>query len=183
MRELRLAQDGRIVPGAAQFALVDDDVYEWAVKSRWLVMVAGTEAARVYYAFRWPRRGEMVDCDRVLLHREIMNAPRGVNVDHRNSDGLDDRRENLRLCSQSQNNMNRRKLRGTSRYKGVSWSRANKKWQTHIKINRKSMALGHFADETDAARAYDAAAIRLFGDFARLNFPPPGQPSALMESA
>lgn len=108
---------------------------------------------------------------KVSLHRFIMGTPKGVQIDHRNGDGLDCRKENLRPATQTQNNGNRKKgKRGTSSYKGVRL-RSYGRWQAKIKCNGVQRSLGHFSDEESAARAYDAAAVEVFGEFARLNFP------------
>ncbi len=107
-----------------------------------------------------------------LLHRFILNAPPGVEVDHINGDGLDNRRANLRLATTSQNQANRRKgLGGLSRFKGVRWNKVRAKWYAEIVVNRRKAYLGLFIIEEDAARAYDRGAISAFGEYARLNFP------------
>jgi HNH endonuclease len=111
----------------------------------------------------------------VALHRLIMNAPDGVQVDHIRHNYCDNRKSHLRLGTQLQNNANRRKLPGkSSRYKGVSRYKTCE-WQASIKINRKSRYLGHCPDtpegEIDCARLYDCAARELHGEFALLNFP------------
>jgi len=112
---------------------------------------------------------------RVWMHHLILNvAPRGQGrsaVDHRNGDGLDNRRVNLRRANNSQNSANRRPWRGRSRFKGVSWSAAVKAWQAHVMVNRRSRFLGCYEVEEDAARAYDLAAHDAFGEYAHLNFP------------
>lgn len=110
----------------------------------------------------------------VLMHRLLMNAEQGDDVDHRDSNGLNNVRSNLRVCTRQQNMMNRRKLKiGSSRYKGVCLSKPGRTrpWLASIKINRKSKNLGWHATEEDAARAYDKSAKELFGEFAHLNFP------------
>lgn len=108
----------------------------------------------------------------VKMHRLIMNAPDGVHVDHINGDGLDNRRENLRLVTPQLNQANSRKrMKGTSRFKGVCWSAASKKWRASIVINNRQIYLGLFADELDAAKAYDKKALELFGEHAHLNLP------------
>jgi hypothetical protein len=92
-------------------------------------------------------------------------------VDHINGDTLDNRRANLRVCTKSENNRNRRKLHPTtSRFKGVY--KNTKPWIALIECNGKQFVLGRFASEEEAALAYDKAAKEHFGSFARLNFPP-----------
>ena len=108
---------------------------------------------------------------RVLLHRFVMDAPAGTQVGHRNGDGLDCTRDNLRLCTHGQNIHNQKPRAGTSRFKGVS-RKTPTRWVAQIMANRKWKYLGLFATEEEAARAYDAAAVELHGEFARLNFPP-----------
>lgn len=102
------------------------------------------------------------------LHRLIMCAPRGTQVDHINGDKLDNRRENLRLCPGVENHFNRPKVFGTKhgheKYKGI-YRRNNGKWEARI----NKQYLGTFGCAEDAARAYNAAALSRFGEFARLN--------------
>lgn len=106
-----------------------------------------------------------------LLHRAILDLPKSEIVDHWNGNGLDCRRKNLRVCLQKQNARNRRSHRGsTSRHLGVSWRTSESKWVAQIMVDGKKISLGRFTSEVDAASAYDAAAVRLFGDFARPNF-------------
>lgn len=98
---------------------------------------------------------------------------RRIMVDHRNHDGLDNRRANLRVGTQADNNANQRKRSRptSSRYKGVYWSNTYGVWIAEIKgpVGRKH--LGRFEDETEAAKVYDDAALELFGEFAHLNSP------------
>jgi hypothetical protein len=90
-------------------------------------------------------------------------------IDHRNRDGLDNRRENLRPATQSQNMANSRSRPGSSLFKGVSWIRRDRRWYASIMFNYRSISLGNYVSEIEAAKAYNAAAIRLFGEYARLN--------------
>lgn len=93
-------------------------------------------------------------------------------VDHRNGDGLDCRRSNLRPATRFENGRNLRvPLTNTSGFKGVSWDRSRGKWVAQIKVNQRRHYLGSFDAAESAAHAYDAAAIRYFGPFAALNFP------------
>jgi hypothetical protein len=113
------------------------------------------------------------DTTRILsLHCEIMNPPKGLVVDHRNRNGLDDRRENLRLATHSQNRCNRfvDKTGCSSQYRGVCWHKQRKCWRAHLQYEGKWVWLGRFDSEIDAAKAYDEAAKKYHGEFARLNF-------------
>jgi hypothetical protein len=108
----------------------------------------------------------------VSLHREIMGNPKGLVVDHRNCVGLDNRRDNLRTATQSQNTCNcRKRANTTSRFMGVYFNKAKGLWASSIKSHGKRIWLGYFKSEVEAARAYDRAAIKYHGEFARLNFP------------
>jgi hypothetical protein len=111
---------------------------------------------------------------RVILARMLQRElSKGEDVDHINNNGLDNRRENLRLASPRQNGFNKRISRhNTSGYKGVSWEKAKNKWQAYIKPNRKMISLGRFDSIVDAARAYNVAAREHFGEFAYQNVIP-----------
>lgn len=106
----------------------------------------------------------------VQMHQLIMNTielPTSVYVDHENGDKLDNRKCNLRICTNSQNQANRHILQGTySSYRGVTWHKGVGKWQAQIKVNQKSIYLGVFSTEIEAAQAYVAAAKQYFGKFA-----------------
>lgn len=111
---------------------------------------------------------------RVKLHRVILGLEDNdqILVDHKNRNGLDCRRNNLRLCNNSQNMQNSIPLKGcSSKYKGVSYRKDLKKYTSMICLNGKLMFLGTFIDEIEAAKAYDREALELFGEFARTNFP------------
>jgi len=121
----------------------------------------------VYAASRQMLAGEV---KRIRMHRLIMNAPEGMHVDHINGDGLDNRRENLRVVTAQENQFNSRKrVAGYSLFKGVSWSAAAKKWKAYICPNKKQIHIGLFDSEIAAAQAYDAKAKELFGEYAKLN--------------
>lgn len=108
----------------------------------------------------------------VYLHRALLGVAGGHHVDHIDGDTLNNRRSNLRACTVQQNLWNRKpKSKGTSKFKGVSWSASGRKWRVSIRIRSKSVSLGRFNDEIEAALAYDRAAAKHFGEFAWLNFP------------
>lgn len=123
-----------------------------------------------------PARREGTASRRVIfLVNEIMPPKQGMVVDHINGNPWDNRRENLRYCTNAQNSRNRRKVGGASRFKGVRKHRNS--FQAQITFQRRHIHLG--SNETDAALAYDEAARNLFGQFAALNFPNLGEQSAL----
>ena len=106
-----------------------------------------------------------------LLHRFLMDCPSDLVVDHINHNPLDNRKSNLRICSQKQNLMNQSKPQRntTSFYKGVSWNRCAKKWHAQIRINKKSKHIGLYDNELEASIAYDRAALLYFGVYAYIN--------------
>jgi hypothetical protein len=114
----------------------------------------------------------------IFLHQAVWEMhngpiPAGMEIDHINGNGLDNRLRNLRLATRSQNMYNRRKLTTTSsKFKGVSYAKREGRWVAYIRQNRSRIHLGYFETELDAALAYDEKARELFGEFASLNFPP-----------
>lgn len=105
----------------------------------------------------------------VKMHRMILNAPKGIQVDHENLDGLDNRKSNLRLATQSQNMMNRKVQKNNkSGYKGVNFRGFT--YRARIQVEGKLIRLGNFKTAVEAARAYDTKAKESFGEFANLNF-------------
>ena len=106
----------------------------------------------------------------VYLHREIMKAPKGRIVDHKNCDSLDNRRANLRIATHAQNSSNKRKTKSktTSRFIGVSYEKSQNRWAVKIKHKGKSYWVGGFKNEIEAAKARDNAAKKYHGEFARL---------------
>ena len=106
------------------------------------------------------------------LHRLLMNPPKGMVIDHINHNGLDNRRENLRICTHAENMRNSRKGKdNTSGYKGVCWAKRDKKWRAQIRKDNKNIHIGYYNTLEEAARAYDAKAKELHGKYAQLNFP------------
>jgi hypothetical protein len=142
-----------------RFAIVDDEDAARVMDFTWHYMNNG-------YAGTTYDQGR-----KIYLHRFVMGAKRGEQVDHINMNKLDCRKENLRICSNQQNNANKTKqINNTSGYKGVTWDKVNKKWSAAIMVNKRSKKLGRFTNKEDAAREYDKAAKMYFGEFARTNF-------------
>jgi hypothetical protein len=150
------------------FAKVDDEDYEELMKYSWYASYASRIGG--FYANRGKKIGGRSFS--IAMHRQIMSAPEGMDVDHINHDTLDNRRSNLRLCLRGENNGNSRK-RGkfSSRYKGVSRKKTERLWRASIQQGPRNVHLGRFESEEEAARVYDAAALEYFGEFALLNFP------------
>lgn len=149
-----------------QVAMVDDECYERLSAMTW----SASPSRGTYYARHTARINQRNVT--VRMHRLILNAPENMQVDHINGNGLDNRRCNLRLCTQAENMRNKRKRsKNKSGFKGVCWHRKIKKWQAAILGNGERRYLGYFVDPADAARAYDKAATELHGAFALLNFP------------
>jgi hypothetical protein len=148
----------RIPLGDNQYALVNAADYEWL--SRWAWRLDGG------YAVRWEKD------KRIYMHREIMQPPQEMVVDHIDRNRLDNCQANLRVCTRNENTYNRRKRSGSySQFKGVGYRKNRGKWFAEIRFEDQPIWLGFFTDEVEAARAYDRKAVELFGEFARLNFP------------
>lgn len=154
-------------------ALVDADDLPRVLTLRWY----GRRNAGRTATYGFAKRGTKT----IYLHRFILDAPVGVQVDHVNMDGLDNRRANLRLATAGQNHSNRVKRPGTSPFKGVWWSPYRNRWEAGITADGRRFKLGRFANELEAARAYDDAARLMHGAFARVNFPQQGEWSALRD--
>ena len=121
-----------------------------------------------YYAVKSVYIGNQKSIN-VLMHRTIINAPKGVIVDHKNGDGLDNRRCNLRLCTTAENIRNAGSRGGSSKYKGVWYDKKRSLWRARIKVSYKEVYLGRFSTELEAAQAYDEAALMHHKEFAKLN--------------
>lgn len=138
------------------YALVDDEDFEWLNQWKWHISNE--------YATRQEKRKN------ILLHRIILNTPQGMYTDHINGNGLDNRRNNLRVCTRSENQMNRKlQKNNTSGYKGISWNKRKERWAVRIYLNSEGFFLGYFNNKIKAATAYNQKAKELFGEFARLN--------------
>ncbi len=167
MKKIELSQ--------GKFTTVDDGDYEWLNQWKWHYQSNRRKYCKeedseieTGYAVRNQRikGGRQIT---IFMHKLILDTPKGMDSDHKNGDGLDNRRSNLRICTRSQNNMNQIKTKGSSRFKGVSWNKQKERWSSQIQKNGKSSYLGIFDDEEEAALTYNNAAQEMFGEFARLN--------------
>lgn len=140
------------------------DVADWPLVADFKWKAYHHPKSTIYYAQAKLQRS------RVDMHRLLLGRPAGREIDHVNGDGLDNRRANLRICTTSQNQLNRGKsMRNTSGFKGVS--RHGCSWRACVMVDGKKYELGCFSTAEQAAYAYDALARELHGEFARLNFP------------
>jgi len=146
-------------------ALVDDEDFEKLNQYSWHLHRFKKKG------YKWMASRIGVNDEEILMHREIMQCPSTHVVDHINGDNLDNRKANLRVCTNAENCRNRRGPRkgNLSGYKGVSWSHG--KWHAVVMKNGKQYSFGYFNDPKEAAIARDQAAVRLHGEFASLNFP------------
>lgn len=148
------------------YTLVDDQDYALLAGYTWRLNAQGYVVRREYTRVAKGKR----HAKDIRMHRQIMNEPIGLEVDHINGIGADNRRANLRLATHRENMANRPKqVNNTSGYKGVSWSKQNKKWWANIYVGGRTISLGHYDSIKEAARAYNAAACVYQGEFARLN--------------
>ena len=152
-----------------RYTKVDQADYKRLRGYRWLASKGNNN----YYALRHVPGGKGKKASINSMHREIIQVPRGMVVDHINHDGMDNRRANLRAATYSQNMCNVRKRSGAkhSKYKGINWRKRTRKWEVRVMFEKKRMHIGYFRDEIDAARAYDQAARKYHGEFASPNFP------------
>lgn len=141
-----------------KFTLIDESDYEYLNQWKWYYIKDGYAVRSDYSNGRPPKQ--------IRMHRQIMREPEGLEVDHRSTDKLDNRRVNLRIATKAQNQQNTNiPKNNTSGYKGVSKTKRGKGYIVHI----RKKYLGYFPTPEEGARAYNKAAVELYGDFARLN--------------
>lgn len=152
MKEIKVGCRGHI-------ALVDDEDFEYLNQFNWHLL---NEKKGNWYAYRWE------GSERIHMHRELMNTPVDMIVDHKNDKGYDNQRKNMRNCTHSQNHQNQ--LSRNPKGKGVGLDKRDGTYYAYIKGSKKKrISLGRFKTAIEAAIAYNKAAIELFGEFARLN--------------
>jgi len=142
-----------------KYTLVDDRDFEWLNQWKWLCQ--GTQWGGEYAARRTKNKY-------ILMHRLILGVKEGEYVDHKNGDGLDNRRYNLRNCTNAENGRNRKGLNknNTSGFRGITRYKRTDKWLVQIMVNRKGISLGHFATKAEANKVAKLARKKYFGEFA-----------------
>ena len=170
------------------FTYVDDEDYDHLMQWKWHADVSKRKDGSISHVYARRTEHYRKPCGKrtaraILMHAYLMQTPKGMVTDHiLNGDEFDKQypelkysgllniKSNLRIVTNQQNLMNRKSHQGSSsKYKGISWFKRDKKWQAHIRINGKVKRLGLFTSEEEAALAYNKAAVKLFGEFALLN--------------
>lgn len=147
-------------------AIVDDEDFARISKHKWHV-----QSDTMLYAVRKGPRDEHGKRIRYQMHREIISAPPGIFVDHISGNPLDNRRCNLRLATTQQNAFNQKvgRVNNTTGAKGVYLCRSSNRYYAQICVNGRGKHLGFFDSIQSASAAYDVAARRAFGEFAKTN--------------
>lgn len=148
-----------------QFAIVDDEDYEQLSQYNWF--------AQTGYSTMYAARKKWINGKKhiIWMHRVIMNTPEGMDTDHINHNGLDNRKCNLRIATKAQNRQYRRANSNSqySRYKGVSWDKTHQRWIVQLGKDGKKFQLGYFKSEIEAAKHYNAVIPKYHGEYAYLN--------------
>ena len=164
---------------SGDYAVIDEEDYQKVMDDITTTLRGGKKRVNKWYAWVSPSGGKKYALNgsrKKSIHRAVMGYPKGMLIDHINGDPLDNRKVNLRACTHSENAMNK-KVRADSRsgYKGVWLSPDGEAIQAYIRpptmTKGKRITIGHYGTLEEAARAYDAKAKELFGEFAKLNFP------------
>jgi hypothetical protein len=165
-REITISGDVAMVPLTRGFvAQIDASDLHKVAGFNWFAVVQSYTVYAVRRVSGVKGRGS-----KISMHRQIIGATNDVQVDHVDLNGLNNRRENLRIATPQQNCFNRRKTRAnTSGFKGVCWNRKSRKWQAGIRINGRSVHLGLFETIDAAYNAYCKAANQHYGEYARIS--------------
>lgn len=146
-------------------ALVDDDIYEQIQGKHWRLIKVSNGA--VYVGWKSHKAGKDLT---VYLHRLVVGNPKGM-VDHINGDPFDDRRENLRIVTNSQNQMNSKGKAHSSIYKNVYWNKQLEKWKVQFTVDGQSFFIGYFEEERIAGEVAELNRPIFHGEYARSDFP------------
>lgn len=150
----------RIKLTRGKYALVDDEDFKNLSQFNWCISFYG------YAVRRFAGSKSKI----VWMHREIMNPPKEMEIDHKDNNPLNNQKSNLRIATHSENSKNHKLSKNNKvGYKGIHWREDAKKWRTQIIFNYKKIHLGYFKDKKEAALIYNQAAKKYFGQFAKLN--------------
>lgn len=151
-------------------AQVDDEDYYWLSQWNWFAV----EINNIWYAKRSKKKGVLRSGEsfEIYLHRVVTRCTnKNMTVDHKDHDGLNNQKSNLRICTKAENNRSIRSRKNSSSiYLGVSWDKARNKWQVQYMFNGKKVFMKRYTNEIEAAKAYDTIALQYAGEFANLNF-------------
>lgn len=157
-----------IILTQGKVALVDDEDFEWLNQWKW----CASRSRSKWYALRYVKMPGIKGTRFVVrMHRIILETPKDIFIDHIDMNSLNNQRNNLRFATNAENRCNvQKQSTSTSGYKGVSFHKHRGLWQARIMTKGKSIHLGYFDTAEEAATAYDEAAKKYHGEFARLNF-------------
>lgn len=156
MKKIELTQN--------QFALVDNSDFAELNKHKWCANKYGNR----FYAVRNSKTVEGKK-KTILMHVEIMKTPKGFDTDHIDIDGLNNQKKNLRICTRSQNGMNKKAYKtNRSGLKGVSWCKNQNKWKSRIAVDKKTIHLGYFESKENAYEAYCNACTKYHKEYGRI---------------
>ena len=160
MKEIQLTQ-GKV-------ALVDDEDYEYLNQFKWCLRGTGLGNFYAIRGFRKSKNNNITGS--ISMHRQLMKPEKGYVIDHLDGNTLNNQKSNLRICTQSQNCSNQKiSILNTSGYKGVLYNKKNKRYYARITVNRRLFSLGGYICIKEAASAYNNAAQKYHGEFAKLN--------------
>lgn len=159
VREIKLTK-GKV-------ALVDEEDFDILSQFNWIYNPKGYAYASIGYRVNGERRKRY---KKIYMHRMILNPPPNMKVDHIDGNGLNNTRANLRIVTQGQNVINKRnQSNNSSGYKGVYWNKQRQKWHVRVFKNRKCLYSGFFDSVHEAGKAYNQQALKIHGEFAKLN--------------
>lgn len=159
MKEIQLTRN--------KVTIIDDEDYLRVNSLKWYAQYA--LSTKSFYAARRGSKNEFGKRPILYLARYIMNCPVGYLVDHINRNTLDNRKENLRICTLRENIINSSAIIKTSKYKGVAYDKGINKWRVRCNYNGKQITIGYTKDEVEAAVLYDNNIKKYYGEFAVLN--------------
>lgn len=142
-----------------QVCLVDEEDFEHLSKFKWHLL----QNSKTFYA------NTIIDGKTVKMHRLIMNAKTGEFIDHRDHNGINNCRSNLRICTRSQNSMNGTRSTNRHGYKGIYYKKSHRRFVATVKVNGKTKYFGGYKTAREAAISYNENAVKYYGEFASLN--------------